>query len=64
MRTSITTNHREYKEFLGNFVVNSESDCHYTFRAGEGLLCTNGLENKAFSRAAAVGLGEFTPNIG
>jgi hypothetical protein len=64
MRTSITTNYRGFKEFFGNFIVNNDKDCHYTFRAGGRLLCTSVLKNKAFPRAAAVGLGEFTPNIG
>jgi hypothetical protein len=64
MRTIITTNHRVFKLSFGKFVADSDSYCHYTFGVGGGLPCAWGLENKVFSRAAAVGLGEFTPNIG
>jgi hypothetical protein len=64
MRTSITTNHRGIKEVSRKFVEISDLYCHYIFRGGRGLLCVRSLENKGLSRAAAVGLGEFTPNIG
>jgi hypothetical protein len=64
MRTIITTTHRDFKVNVGKLVADSDSYCHYTFRVGGGLPCARGLENKVFSRAAAAGLGEFTPNIG
>ena len=34
------------------------------FGPARGLPCARDLENKAFSRAAAAGLGGFTPNMG
>jgi hypothetical protein len=40
------------------------SDCHYTFRASEGCLTSQDLENKGFSREQAVGPGGLTPNMG
>src|SRR5512135_3811383 len=36
MRTIITTNHGAFKGKIGTFLADSESCCHYTFRAGGG----------------------------
>ena len=64
MRAIITTNRSNFKVISGRLSDISESYCHYAFGLGGGLPCAKGLENKAFSRAAAVDLGEFTPNMG
>jgi hypothetical protein len=45
-------------------VDESESDCHYTFRADGGPSHAKILENKAFLHAQAAGPGGFTPNMG
>src|SRR5258707_7060268 len=64
MRTIITTNHGDSRGFFGILLDDSESDCHYTFRAGRGPPRAKGLENKGDSRAPAAGLDGFTPNMG
>jgi hypothetical protein len=64
MRTIITTFFRIVKEIVERLSGYSEFYCHYTFRPGRGSPEAQGLENKAFSRAAAADPGGFTPNMG
>src|SRR5512135_1083918 len=60
----ITTRFRFCKEIIEEDSEKSESNCHYTVRDGGGSPEAQGLENKAFSRAAAADSGGFTPNMG
>src|SRR6266481_5415727 len=64
MRTIVTTCHRKLKVKNRTEDEYLASDCHYIFRASEGCLRSQDLENKGVSRAWAAGPGGFTPNMG
>jgi hypothetical protein len=64
MRAIVTTRHWEIKVKFRKVNEYLDSDCHYTFRASEGYLTSQNLENKGFSRERAAGPGGFTPNMG
>jgi hypothetical protein len=63
MRTIITTNHGESREICGNS-RKTLNQIVTTLFGPTRAPCAKNLENKAFSRTGAAGLGGFTPNMG